>query len=135
MATDFTGLLVIPSVPLFLADIALFVVLVLIACALFFFNRELAAREAALPIVTTAGIKSPEWSLAYESPSQVFYCALCEQSSISIPFKVYFSRADPQTLLVMGVHRCPVSTVQMPVVRIPKAQQFHRLGELPTGGA
>ena len=133
--TTFTGLLIIPSVPLFVADIVLFIVLLLSGCTLFFFNQELAQREAALPMVTTRGIKSPEWSLAYETPSQVFYCALCQQSSISITYKVYYSRVDPQTLLVMGVHRCPAHTAHVPAVQAPKnKRRLRRLQLLHMGG-
>ncbi len=127
MTPDFSGLLIIPSIPM--------LVLVYLGCllitgggiAVFLLNRNVLKREAALPMVTTAGIKSPEWSLAYEAP-QTFYCALCNQSNISIPMKIYYSRVDPQTLLLHGVHRCPAHTAHVPAVKpAKKRRSLHKL--------
>jgi hypothetical protein len=127
MTPDFSGLLIIPSIPM--------LVIVYLGCllifgggiAVFLLNRNVLKREQALPMVTTAGIKSPEWSLAYETP-QTFYCALCSQSNISIPTKIYYSRVDPQTLLVLGVHRCPAHTAHIPAVKAPKRRKgLHKL--------
>lgn len=130
---DFTGLLVIPSVPmLILTYIGVFIV-ICGGTAVYLLNRNVLRREAALPMVTTAGITSPLWSLAYESP-QVFYCGLCMQANLSIPMKVYYSKVDPQTLLVVGVHRCPAHTAHVPAVPSPRRKRLRRLHLLHMGG-
>lgn len=130
---DFTGLLVIPSIPMV---VIVYVGIIIVAAggtAVYLLNRNVLKREAALPVVTTAGITSPLWSLAYESP-QVFHCALCMQSQVSIRMKVYYSKGDPQTLLVVGTHRCPAHTAHVSAVQIPRRKRLRRAGLLHMGG-
>lgn len=107
MGPEFTGILVVPSVPMLIIVYVGFMLVAAGGTAVYMLNRSVLKREANLPMVTTAGIRSPLWSLIGESP-QSYYCTICNQAIHGNSMKVYFNKADPQTLLIVGTHHCGV---------------------------
>lgn len=132
MTPDFAGLLIIPSIPMLIIVYVGCLLITSGGIAVFLLNRNVLKREQALPMVTAAGIKSPEWSLAFET-LQTFHCPLCSAANVGIPMKVYYSRVDAQTLAVFGVHRCRAHIGHVPAVQAPR-KGLRKLQLLPIRG-